>query len=182
MKEVFLIAALSMPLSFVPDSNDRCDVGVFQFLASYYHQNPPRTTGIPKRVYIIGDEKTLLLSFIDSGLEAWRVVPVAETNHDVVALPNAIPFRNETALAVIYLLETKRDRWGSMELLSQAIYSLCKGGVLAFYPDMAPHFGPLAHSLGFEKLPWTWYQMQLWKKNGKKIPFSRQVHVIGESA
>jgi hypothetical protein len=151
-----------------PHGGRKYDVGIFQFLVNHYHKYHRDTTGVPRRVYLIGGDDDLLFSFRNVGLDAWRITIDPHTPFDLVAYPNAIPLARESGLAVLFLLEIKDTPWQSMKLFVEATQPLHQGGVIVFFNVMAPHFEHLAKHWGFYRLPFQWYDMSIWKKTGRR--------------
>lgn len=157
---------LALPCAMIPSQNRHYDVSIFRFLAAQYRRNHHDLEFPPPRAYVIGGDEDLLLHLRQDAMETWRITIDPKTPFDIIAFPNAIPFARESGLLVLFMLSVNNSPWHSMELFSEATRPLCQGGVIAFFDEMAPYFMKLAQQRGFERMKWTWYGMELWKKNG----------------
>jgi hypothetical protein len=164
--EAILACALAVPVAFVPEHDRHYDVGIFQFMVNHYHKYHPMSNGRASRAYLFGGDTDLLLGMRRAGIEAWRVTIDPETPFDVVAFADAIPFRHASASVAVYMLEVKHDTWGSMKLWLEATNPLVEGGIIAFYHRMSPHFSRLAEFQKWERMPFEWYGMEIWRKPG----------------
>lgn len=117
---------------------------------------------------MLGGPRHLLAILRQNIIKAWRVTIEPRTPFDIVAFPNAIPLAKESALVVVFMWEIKHDAWGSMKLWSEATRPLAQDGIIAFYKTMSPHFSKLAKAQGYERFPFEWYEMELWRKPGRR--------------
>jgi len=162
--EIFLTCALSLPIGMVPSQGRHYDVSIFKFMTKHYRKFKQEETKNDGRIYMLGGDQSLLYELRKHFISSYRITIEPSTSHDIVAWPAAIPLKKDSAIVVIFMWEIVHDRWGSMRLWSEATRPLAMDGIIAFYKIMSPHFSALAKAQGYEKFPFEWYEMELWRK------------------
>lgn len=178
IKELFLCAALALPTTQVP-SVTMADVKVIQLLLRFSKNNMYELPH--KRIILLIGGLTELINPLRLAAEnVWRLTMFDEHQNDVIGSFFNQPFKESGAVMVIFRMHAPANRWGSMRVLTESIFSIVHGGYFLFDPKKAPEFVKHLDRYGFEKLPIRWHNYLIYIRNGppKKLTYIDGVHPI----
>lgn len=176
LKKLFLSCALALPVSMASHKDDMpSNITVLKFLINTYHCTNP-TSNLESPIYAIGAQERFKKILLKAHIDVWNIVSFPSSKRDIIASPMAIPLKRESGVMVLFMVRASIDCWYSMRMFMEATYPIVKGGYLLFFPDVNPQFSRIARSYGWDKLPFTWFDMEIWQK--KKIYYGKGIAQI----
>lgn len=169
--EAFLLCAMALPpTQFRRDVMTVGDVRALQVLGRT-DDSKVRYTMEGRKVLLIMTPGNWLWAFRDNGIHAFRVTWMATSQFDVLGSILAVPVAKETMHTVIYGGASGHSRWASMQILSEAVYSVAQYGFFIFSERHNEHFSDYLRQKRYMRLPFLWRDFSIFQRtNGFKDP------------
>lgn len=163
--EAFLCAAMALP----PKGFTRPTLSISAFQVYRALTLATRKPKESVKILFIGDVPNWVETMRSVGLKAFGVAPVvsAPSAFYAVSSPFNLAIKKQTMQVTTYLLEDGQTVWDSSILLQAAIMTVAYNGYFVFNEVTWPKFIFLLQSLKWDKLPFSFQDMGIWKRSNK---------------